>query len=279
MTRRLKLMTGLSTLAAVSALTLAGCGGEGEGEVDGEQGHDMPAAAGEGETEGGDIAVSDVGESAGGESEGGSVSADPATDDVAYLHLLGLTRGHLIAFHELYNSGAIEMALMHVKHPKSELYTSLAPAFSARKKPGLADELSNLVDASNAGADVEEPYAAVVRGLNAHTPDTSVSNILLAVSEIVRTAADEFDIGVEDDGMISNAHEYQDAYGFLIASREILSGVRTTDINATEAVNLAQEQIDLALSSFESLTVEKTEGSASTLYGAAARIEIAGRGL
>ncbi|WP_411820369.1 hypothetical protein ABFZ85_02895 [Hyphococcus formosus] len=289
MTRRLKLMTGLSTLAAVSALSLAGCGGEGDTEGEGEAGHDSTHAAGEseagataaGESEGGESegGESEGGESEGGESEGEALTGDPASSDIAYLHLLGLARGHLIAFHELYGSGSIDMALMHVKHPESELYASLAPAFDARKKPGMAQELRDLAAAADARGEIEPGYEAVVRALDAHAPDTSVANVLLAVSKIVRTAADEYDIGVEDDGLITNAHEYQDAYGFLIASREILAGVKTNDMNATEAINLAQEQIDVALTAFDGLTAEKTEGAASTLYGAAARIEIAGRGL
>jgi hypothetical protein len=50
-------------------------------------------------------------------------------------------------------------------------------------------------------------------------------------------------------------------------------------VNETEAINLAHEQLDLALASFDGLAAETTEGTASTLYGAAARIEIAGLGL
>jgi hypothetical protein len=96
---------------------------------------------------------------------------------------------------------------------------------------------------------------------------------------MTRTAADEFDIGVEDSGAIVNAHEYQDAYGFLVAGRDMLSGLETSDVDASDAISLAHEQIDLALASFDGLTVETTEGRASTLYGAAARIEIAARGL
>ena len=103
--------------------------------------------------------------------------------------------------------------------------------------------------------------------------------VLLAVSEIIRIGADEFAIGVEEDGSISNAHEYQDAYGFLVSSRDMLAGIDTNDVNASDAINLAHEQIEIALASFDGLTVESTEGRTSTLYGAAARIEIAARGL
>lgn len=274
MTRRFRLMTGLSTIAAASALALTGCGGEGEGEsAEGEA--DLSSFSGEAEGEG----LSSEGEGGEGESEGAALSGDPATDDVAYLKLLGLVRGHLIAFHELYQGGEHDMARMHVKHPESELYMDMAPAFASRKQPGFGDDLAALVAAASAEADVDAKYSAAVEALNAHAPNASPAVQLLAISEIVRTAADEFDIGVEDDGAIGNAHEYQDAYGFLVASRDILAGIETTDVNASDAISLAHEQLELALGSFDGLTAGTTEGRASTLYGAAARIEIAARGL
>ncbi|MFC2953171.1 hypothetical protein ACFOOP_14640 [Marinicaulis aureus] len=270
MTRRMKLMTGLSTLAAVSALALTGCGGEGEGE--GAEGEVDLSTTISGEAEG-------EGAGAEGESEGATASGDPATDDVAYLKLLGLVRGHLIAFYELYQSGSQDMARMHVKHPESELYMDIAPAFGPRGQTGFADELTALVSAAAAGGEVDSEYSDAVEALNAHMPAAGPAVMLLAVSEIIRVAADEFDIGVEDDGAISNAHEYQDAYGFLVASRDMVAGIETTDVNATDAISLAHEQIELALASFDGLTADMTEGRPSTLYGAAARIELAARGL
>lgn len=276
MTRRLKLMTGLSTLAAASALALSGCGGEGEGEG-AEGAADASVAAGEGE--GGGLSAEAEGGEGESEGEGGTRSGDPATDNVAYIKLLGLVRGHLIAFIELYQGDERDMALMHVKHPESELYASLAPAIAARGMPGFAQELTMLANAAEAGGEVTDAYSAVVEAISVHTPATAISEQLLAVSEIVRTAGDELDIAVEDDGAITNLHEYQDAYGFLIASRDILSGLDSTDINAVEAISLSHEQVELALASFSGLTEATTEGSPSTLYGAAARIEIAARGL
>lgn len=275
MTRRLKLMTGLSTLAVAGALVLTGCGGASEGES-GEGEVDLSSASGESE---GEASAASVGAGGEGESEGAAISGDPATDDVTYLKLLGLVRGHLIAFYELYHGGSKDMARMHVKHPESELYVGIAPAFGPRGQKGFADELKALVNAATAGADVDAEYSAAVEAISAHAPVASPAVVLLAVSEIIRIGADEFAIGVEEDGSISNAHEYQDAYGFLVSSRDMLAGIDTNDVNASDAINLAHEQIEIALASFDGLTVESTEGRTSTLYGAAARIEIAARGL
>ncbi len=270
MARRLKLVAGLSTLAIVGALTLAACGGEEESK------------SAEAELEQND-AGREAGESRTGSSEGkreGLVrNGDPGTDDVAYMKLLGLARGHLAAFYELHHGGAIEMAKAHVKHPESELYSQLSTAFKARKLPGFSDQLKALAEAAAARGDIDQEYSAVIAALDSHTPVTGTTDSLLAISEIVRTAAEEFEAGVEDTGAVSNPHKYQDAYGFLVASRDMLSSIVTKDVNETDAISLAHEQIEAALASFHGLTVETTEGRASTLYGAAARIEIAARGL
>ncbi|MEZ5892268.1 MAG: hypothetical protein R3C58_03870 [Parvularculaceae bacterium] len=272
MKRRLKMIASLSTLAAAGALALSGCGGEGESEgAEGEA--DASAISGEAESE------SESDSSAGGESEAAVRSGDPATDDVEFLRLLALVRGHLNAFIELQHGGEAEMARMHVKHPESELYSSLVPALEARKLPGFADELRALAAAAEEGANTDEAYSAAINAIASQEPKASVSKRLLAASEVVRVAADEFDVGVEDDGTVSNAHEYQDAYGFLIAARDLVAGAETTDVNETDALGLAHEQIEAALASFNGLTVGQTDGRSSALYGAAARIEIAARGI
>ncbi|MBT8472847.1 MAG: hypothetical protein KJN99_09615, partial [Marinicaulis sp.] len=273
--RKMKLLTGLSTIAA-GAMLLSACSGEGDGEgAEGESDVtvDAPVDAGA-EGEGAE------GEGEGGESEGvAERSGDPADDNVAYLHQLGMMRGHLEAFSELYRSGDREMGLMHAKHPESELYAALAPAFAARQKAGFADELTALVAAATAGGDIDEPYNDLINAMSAAEPDASPRETILAVSALVKSAAEEFELGVDDDGSITNLHEYQDAYGFVSASRVMLSQIDTNDINTTDAISHAHEQLDVALIAFPGLVAESTEGMPSTLYGAAARIEIAALGL
>lgn len=277
MKRRLKFVTSLSTLTASSALALAGCGGEGEGEGEGAVASADQAyvsSAGEGEGEG--IAVAE-GE---GESEGeGAAAGDPATDDVEYLYRLGMIRGHLIAFVELFRAGETEMAGTHVKHPESELYAALAPAFTARGEAGFEGALQDLVAAAKTGENVEATYEATIVAIRANAPDANPRTILLSIARLLSTAAAEFEIGVSDDGAITDPHEYQDAFGFLTAAREILSEVKTSDINASEAVAVAHEQIDLSLAMFGGLVATETQGSSTTIYGAASRIEIAALGL
>ncbi|MFQ5564429.1 MAG: hypothetical protein ACE5FO_12780 [Parvularculaceae bacterium] len=272
MARRLKLLTGLSTLALSGALALSACGGEGEAEGAEGEGARVLAASSEGEGAEGE----------GGEGEGeseGAASADPVTDDVEYLKRLGLVRGHLVAFIELTRAGAPDAAATHAKHPQSELYADLIPAFEARGKKGFADALDALNDAAASGADVEAAYAAAKDAIRATAPKTSNRNELLAIAGLVRTAAEEFAIGVGEDGEISNAHEYQDAYGFVTVAGQFLDSLSTEDKAEADAIAFAKEQVEGLSAAFPGWRAERTDGETSLLFGAAARIEIAALGL
>jgi hypothetical protein len=200
-------------------------------------------------------------------------SGDPADDDVEFIYRLGLIRGHLLSFIELYRAGAYETAAAHVQHPGSELYDALIPAFAARASDGFADDLTTLADAAAERGDVNALYADLVVAIRATAPKTSVAVKLLAISKMVATAAEEFDAGVADDGAIVDAHEYQDAFGFLSVAREMLASENSSDINETEAIAVAHEQLDLSINAFAGLLAEETEGQAETIYAAAAQIE------
>lgn len=288
MIRKRRLFTGLSAAALSGSLALTGCGSEGEAEGEGGAVDAQPVEGMEGEGEGAGISDGPTdtfsegeGLSEGeGESEGATLRTDdPANDDVEYYRRLGLVRGHLAAFIELYRAGAYDAAITHAKHPESELYQSLLPALEARSMPGFAAELDALAGYAADRGDVEGAYDAALSAIRANMPSANVKTQMLGVAEIVKTSGEEFDLGVNDEGNVEMSHEYQDAYGFLIASRELLADIETNDINAGEAIAVAHEQIDLALASFEGLTVSTTSGRAETIYGAAARIEIMALGL
>lgn len=276
MDQKRKYLTGpsriaLTSMATGAAVFLAGCGGEQEGDgVEGESADQSSIAA---------QASQGEGRRAGGEGEGATMSGDPASDNVALLHRLGMVRGHLIAFRELYRADAFEMAATHAKHPEDEIYRELAPAFDARGLAGFRSELEALAQAAEQRSDIEGPYEAVIESIRHNDPVTDIRARLLAVSKVIQSAGDEFALGVGEDGAIVNIHEYQDAFGFVVAARELLAEVETGDINASEAIAVAHEQLDLADSAFAGLMSSETDGDASTLYGAAARIEIAAAGL
>jgi hypothetical protein len=215
------------------------------------------------------------GPSAGGEGEGeGASGADPVNDDVEYLHQLGQTRGHLAAFTALHRLGEHEMSMTHAKHPESELYTDLKPAFEARGKTGFARELDALTDAVANGGDVDAAYADLVEAIGENEPDADLATHLMAIATLARTAGKEFAIGVADDGQVVNAHEYQDAYGFLVAASEMLTSHEPRNEQEKQALAMAEEQLRIGLGEFDTLTAGQVEGKASVIQGAAARIEI-----
>jgi hypothetical protein len=181
-----------------------------------------------------------------GEGEGADKTVDMATDDVAYLTHLGLMRGHLRVGYELFRAGHPEHAVMHMKHPKSELYTDIVPALQARGSRGFADELEALAAAVESKAplsEVEAAYQSVVTAIDASEAVVPAANRLGAgpglqrVVNLTRTAAVEYAIGVVG-GKLVNAHEYQDAYGFTRIAAQVAEDIDVSgNVAQAEAVN------------------------------------------
>ena len=291
MARRLKLLTGLSTLALSGAVALGAYASEGESE--GQEGHDEHKShmAGESESEGGESeggesegASSVSGESEGGESEGEAASADFANDKASYLSALMIVRGHLLSGDALYEAGDKVMGAAHMRHPQAEMMTNLAPAFVAHGADAITGDLDGLASAAEDGADaalVHKKYLAVKEKLKAaakaSTPTTR--DMLLAAAKTMTVAGEEFDIGVKD-GEIVNAHEYHDAHGFLKTIVDVVSTMNGANDAEQAAINLAREQAAIAYSVAPTVApTEVFDHKSSLIYGAAARIEIAARGL
>ncbi|TCO78532.1 hypothetical protein [Chromatocurvus halotolerans] len=250
--------------------------GKGEGEGEGGEGE---GAMGEGE---GGMGEGEGGE---GEGEGASGPADLKADDQAYLTRLGLIRGHLRVGYELYRDGHIEMAITHMKHPRDELYAGLVPAMEARDAALFDTELSTLaerVTADAGAAEVEAAYAALEqRIVNAETvASVSLKTALLSVMDLVRTAGEEYALGVEE-GRLVNRHEYQDAYGFTeIAKQRLRDLPAEVRAQSPETVERVQQLLaDLNDLWPDIAPGDSVDGEPSRLYGTAARIEIAALGL
>lgn len=257
-------------------LTLA-MAGEGEGA-----GGEGERAIGEGEGAGGE---GEGGESEAGEGEGASGPDDLKTDDQAYLTRLGLIRGHLRVGYELYRAGHVDMAITHMKHPRDELYAGLVPAMQARGAETFDDELSTLAErvTADAGAsEVETAYAALEQGIaDAETvASASLKTALLSVMDLVRTAGEEYALGVED-GRLVNRHEYQDAYGFTEIARQRLRNLPAqTRAKSPETVAKVEQMLSDLHDLWPDIAPgDSVDGDPSRLYGTAARIEIAALGL
>ena len=196
-------------------------------------------------------------------------------------------RGHLFVGNELYKAGHIDHAKMHMKHPKSELYAEVVPAFEARGSKGFAEELEMLataVEGEKGDAAVAAGYAAVTaaiaknEGFVSAASGTAVEKLKLAVA-LLRTAGEEYAIAVVD-GKMQNAHEYQDAFGFTNIAKAILETSSKSNAAEAEVVGKAIAIIDglkplwPGIMPPETLTTE-----AGQLYGAASQIELLALGL
>lgn len=228
------------------------------------------------------VSLLSVGEGEGGEGEGeGGSSIDLAKDEAAYLAQLGLIRGHLWVGYKLYQEGHIEMAKTHMKHPEDELYAGLKPVFEARKVNGFAKELHTLAKAVNEDkgeAAVKKAYIALQSRISEseQIDNKAARDVLLSISLMVRTAADEYAIGVKN-GDVVNVHEYQDAYGFTEVAIERLDAIRSEqqELAKDDIANTRQWLLELRELWPTVDPKGKLQGDASHLYGAAARIELA----
>ena len=88
--------------------------------------------------------------------------------------------------------------------------------------------------------------------------------------------AAEYDIAVGEGGVLENEHEYQDALGFVRTAREWVPRLAELTENAA-AVTAIEAQLDMLLPIWPGLKAPpRLETAPSVIYGAAARIEIAG---
>jgi hypothetical protein len=282
MARRARLLTGLSTLAATGALALSACGSEGGAEGEGAKPADRHAghaASGEGEGEG----AAKPSAAVGGEAEAGAV-ASAASDPAAYLSALQIVRGHLKAGLELYAAGDRTLGPQHLRHPQAEILTSLSPAFAAYGAIGVVEGIDALAAASEAGAEpaaLATLHGDAVKSIGAasEAANASVRDRLLAAAKTLTVAADEYSIAVKD-GAIVNLHEYHDAWGFIAIVINDLESMTGGNGAETEAIGKALAQARAAATIAPTVTPPAGALSdASTIYGAAARIEIAARAL
>lgn len=273
MARKLKLFAGLSAFAAAGALTMSGCG---DGGSEGGEG------GGEGEGAASSRSASPGSSAIGGEGDEGAKAQ--LADRAEFIAQLMILRGHLKAGVMLYEAGDAGAAQKHMKHPHDELYASLAPMFATYRAESVDKELSDLAAAVEGGApanDVEAKFAklsaAASRAIEASAP--TLKDRLLAASRALRQAGAEFDEGVKD-GAVVDAKEYQDAYGFTATVVEMLAGVDGADQAEKEAVAIAREQASLAFAVAPTpIAPQQVAARSATIFGAAARIELAALGL
>ena len=157
------------------------------------------------------VAISDGGEGGEGGETGTSETGNLVDNDALYLTYLKLMRGHLYVGLELYRSGAQQAAATHMKHPEDELYVKLMPGLKAREAEDFSEQLrvlSKTVEGGDPVADADVAYQSLLAAMGraeAAAHDTSQAVQAQVLLQLVKTAAEEYDIAVED-GQLVNAH-------------------------------------------------------------------------
>lgn len=202
------------------------------------------------------------------------------TDDAGYLAAIGLIEGHLTSGLTLYRIGENDLAITHMKHPKDEIYTSLAPMIESRGVAGFEPQLSALATAVEAGAPIaevetlfEELLIATAIAADIDASDRAKFDALVTLS---RTAANEYAVGVVD-GKVADLHEYQDAWGFLqiVTQRAAILADDPKEAVA-KAANAVLDAVAGTEAAFGGITAtESMTAGPDALFGAAARIELA----
>lgn len=229
MARRLKLLTGLSTVAVSGALTLAACGGQAEGEGEGAAKPSASAHA-EGEGEGGGTPA--LAAPAGvGEGEGGVDIAAAATDPVVFLSALAIAEAHVLAARDAYAAGRMEEAASMFAHPVSEVLADMEGAFKARAVESF-NEL--FMDASQGALTNETPAQiaartdSIVAALNnaaKKAPDDGKTD----AQTFAGVASDQIDRAVDMYRLAASSGEYGpylDGYGFFKAAESVFARSR-----------------------------------------------------
>jgi hypothetical protein len=201
-----------------------------------------------------------------------------------FLKNLTLVEGHLIAGHELYKANVQDAAKTHMKHPRSELYSKLAPGFKEFGVPPFDATLQKMVSAVAQGqsfAEVDRAHQNVAADIERARGKVQLNTKtrLLALAQVVREAGVEYGEGVKE-GKIANAHEYQDAYGFVKAGLRLLDAAPPSAPAEKEAVEQARRVLLNLSESWPSLISEgPVKLNASEIYGAVSQIELAASSL
>lgn len=260
--------------------------GEGEGAAPAAESEGEAAPAGEGEGEGEAAAAGgegEGGEGGEGEGEGGGGGLEA---NVGLLRDLGFMTGHLRAGLALYRLGDVEAARTHMGHPIEEKYDAVADRLEKMGMGSLRDDILALSSATEEDAElvrVEELFDTViakVEDVRAEVPGGERAQIL-GLAALAHVAADEYTVAVKG-GEISNLHEYQDSWGFFETIRQ--EGAQFMQSDDPQVVAAAERMmasvyhvLDEAYGDIQGKGDIVMEPS--LLYGASARIELAGLGI
>lgn len=137
---------------------------------------------------------------------------------------LAFMSGHVEAGLALYKAGAPEMAAKHLLHPVSESYAEEREGLDALGfDPALFETVSTALEAGRTADDVAAQLAAAEAHL-AEIADRAGGDAAEIIAFLMDTVIDEYGEGVAD-GVVVNAGEYQDAFGFTVVAIQRVPGL------------------------------------------------------
>lgn len=204
MNSNLKKWVGLGLATAFVGTSLTACGSNDVEEAD-----DASMASQMDEGEGAD------GEN--GEGEGGEASHDMET--LPLENRLAFMSGHVATGLALYRAGEPEMAAPHLLHPVSETHADERTGIDALGFDGsLFEAVSAALEGGVAASEVEEQLLAAEANLKS-VAEAAGGDPASIINFLMDTVLEEYAVGVTD-GVVTDAGEYQDAFGFATVALE-----------------------------------------------------------
>ena len=202
---------GLAT--ALMGAGLAGCAGE-SGEA-GENGETAQTA------EAGEAGEGEGGEGEGGEGEGGEsgdVGALPVEQRLVFM------AGHVQAGLALYRAGEAEAAAPHLLHPVSETHESERAGLDKLGfDPAPFEKVSAALKAGKPASEIEPDLKAAEANI-AKMREAADADPAAQIRYLMDVAVEEYREGVPDK-TVTEAGEYQDAWGFVMVARDLTNSL------------------------------------------------------
>jgi hypothetical protein len=211
MTYTPKRWIGLSLGAALLGSTaLVGCGGLNDAPVKADPPASMAGEAGEG----------------GGESGAMAGHADMQTLPVD--KRIAFMSGHVAAGLALYRAGAPDQAARHLLHPVSETHAAERAGIDALGFDGpLFVKLSEDLAAGKSAEEIAPQLDAADANIKL-LQENANGDPVGQIDFLMDTCIAEYRVGVVN-GVVDNAGEYQDAYGFSVVARDIAKRLGTPE--------------------------------------------------
>lgn len=214
--------------------------------------------------------------------EGGEAGhSQAASSNTEVLVVLAQMQGHLLVAQELLSNGNAPGAEPHVGHPVDELYGSLETVIASGRLQPFRDSLELLrqqVRLAPASPGTSQKLLAAQRKLQAASNtvapalNAQPALVLEVVRQLALTAASEYEAAVAD-GRIAETIEYQDARGFLLQARRLISQALTATPTAAASLHPAQTRLEAMFKAFPSVTPpQRAAVSVSQLRSLAAGI-------